>query len=150
MKTTKQADAVEELYREEIMDHYQNPRNFGHMAGADVSYHDYNPVCGDDVTMQLKMENGTVKEAMFTGKGCAVSQASASMLTGYIKGKSLHQLLKVKSEDILHLLKINPGPVRIKCALLALRAAQKGVVMYEASLLKARTAAANGEADKAK
>src|SRR3989338_7232950 len=130
MKTTKQADAVEELYREEIMDHYQNPRNFGHMDGADVSYHDYNPVCGDDVTMQLKMENGTVKEAMFTGKGCAISQAAASMLTEQIHGKSVKAVVAMTQNDMLEIIKINPGPVRIKCALLALRAIQKGIIQY--------------------
>ena len=133
MKTTKQADAVEELYREEIMDHYQNPRNFGHVADADVSYHDYNPVCGDDVTMQLKMENGTVKEAMFTGKGCAISQAAASMLTEQIHGKSAKAVVAMTQNDMLETIKINPGPVRIKCALLAMRAMQKGIIQYEAN-----------------
>ena len=141
-------NAAEELYREEIMDHYNNPRNFGELKGADIRYSDYNPVCGDSVEIQLKMSNSQVEEAMFNGKGCAISQAAASMLTEYIRGKSLQQLLKVKSEDVLQLLKVNPGPVRIKCALLALRAAQKGIVIYEASLLKTRTAAANGEANK--
>ena len=130
-RTPDRTNAVEELYREEIMDHYQNPRNFGHMPDADVSYHDYNPVCGDDVTMQLKMENGLVKEAMFTGKGCAISQAAASMLTEEIAGKSVREVVVMKSDDMLRLLKINPGPVRIKCALLALRAVQKGIIQYE-------------------
>lgn len=126
---------IEELYREEIVEHYQNPRNYGEIADADITYHDYNPVCGDEVTMQLKLENGTgiVREAMFTGKGCAISQAAASMLTDYIKGKKSRQLLQMKSEEMLELLKINPGPVRIKCAMLALRAAQKGAVQYEAT-----------------
>ena len=128
-------DSIEEMYREEIMDHYQNPRNFGHMTGADISYHDYNPVCGDDVTVQLKMENSTVKEAMFIGKGCAISQAAASMLTEEIAGKSVRDIVSMKSDDMLRLLNINPGPVRIKCALLALRAVQKGIVQYEAANL---------------
>ena len=132
-RTANRTNAVEELYREEIMDHYQNPRNFGHMGDANVSYHDYNPVCGDEVTMQLKMENGTVKEAMFTGKGCAISQAAASMLTEEIAGKSVKDVVVMKSDEVLKLIKINPGPVRIKCALLALRAVQKGIVQYEAA-----------------
>jgi len=133
MDSTNRADAVEELYREEIMDHYQNPRNFGRMPDADVSYHDYNPVCGDDVTMQLKMENGTVKEAMFTGKGCAISQAAASMLTEQIYEKSIKVVVAMTQNDMLEIIKINPGPVRIKCALLALRAVQKGIVQHEAA-----------------
>ncbi|MBI2175987.1 SUF system NifU family Fe-S cluster assembly protein [Candidatus Woesearchaeota archaeon] len=130
------ADAIEELYREEIMDHYQNPRNFGEMANADASYHDYNPVCGDEITMQLKIENGTVTEAMFTGKGCAISQAAASMLTEEVKGKTIKGAVAMTKDDMLKIIRINPGPVRVKCALLALRAMQKGIVQYEAGKAK--------------
>src|SRR3989338_6020016 len=104
-----QNDAVEELYREEIMDHYQNPRNFGKMADADATYHDYNPVCGDEVEIQLKIENRTVKEAMFTGKGCAISQAAASMLTEEIHGKSAKAVVAMTQNDMLETIKINPG-----------------------------------------
>ncbi len=129
-------DMIEELYREELMDHYTNPRNYGRLADANVRYHDNNPVCGDEVEMQLKIENGKVMEAMFQGKGCAISQAAASMLTETADGKSAEQLLHMKNEEMLGLLKINPGPVRIKCALLALKALQKGLLIYEASLLK--------------
>lgn len=128
-------DTIEELYREEIMDHYNNPRNFGKMKDADVNYSDYNPVCGDEIEMQLKMENGTVKEAMFNGRGCAISQAAASMLTEEVKEKSMQELKQIKNEEVLQMLKINPGPVRIKCALLALKALQKGLLIYEAALL---------------
>ncbi len=129
----KPMNAIEELYREEIMDHYQNPRNFGEMRDVDVSYHDYNPVCGDEITVQLKMENGTVKEAMFTGKGCAISQAAASMLTTEVKGKSAKAVATMTQADMLKIVGINPGPVRIKCAMLALRAMQKGIVQHEAT-----------------
>ena|SRR3989338_3528640 len=131
-----QNDAVEELYREEIMDHYQNPRNFGKMADADATYHDYNPVCGDEVEIQLKIENSTVKEAMFTGKGCAISQAAASMLTEEIRGKSYHAVVAMTKDDMLKIARINPDPVRIKCAMLALRATQKGIVGFEARKAK--------------
>ena len=128
-----QNNAIEEMYREEVMDHYQNPRNFGKMAGADASYRDYNPVCGDEVEVQLKIENNTLKEAMFTGKGCAISQAAASMLTEEVKGKTLKSAVAMTKDDMLKLIRINPGPVRIKCVLLALRALQKGIVQYEAT-----------------
>ena len=128
-------DTIEELYREELMDHYNNPRNFGILNYANVRYHDYNPVCGDEVEMQLKIDSGNIREAMFTGKGCAISQAAASMLTEEIKGKGLEQLDQMRNEDMLQLLKINPGPVRIKCALLGLKALQKGLLIYKASLL---------------
>ena len=135
MNKKNEANAVEELYREELMDHYQNPRNYGELPGAEVKYHDYNPVCGDDVTMQAKLDNGKIKEARFTGRGCAISQAAASMLTENAEGKNPKQLLQMKNEEMLELLKINPGPVRIKCALLALRALQKGLIEYEARKL---------------
>ncbi|MBI2143255.1 SUF system NifU family Fe-S cluster assembly protein [Candidatus Woesearchaeota archaeon] len=125
-------DAIEDLYREEIIDHYRNPRNFGEMMDADVSYRDHNPVCGDEITMQLRMENGTVKEAMFTGKGCAISQAAASMLTEEARGKSSKAVVAMTKDDMLKIVRINPGPVRIKCAMLALRALQKGIIQYEA------------------
>ncbi len=136
-KMEDKTDMIEELYREELMDHYNNPRNFGRLADANAKYHDHNPVCGDEVEMQLKIENGMVAEAMFQGKGCAISQAAASMLTEEIRGKSLQQLKQTRNEDVLQMLKINPGPVRIKCALLALKALQKGLLLYEASLLRA-------------
>ena len=126
-------DSIEEMYREEIIDHYQNPRNFGKMAHADASYHDYNPVCGDEAELRLKIEKGTVKEAMFTGKGCAISQAAASMLTEEVKGKATKAAVAMTKDNMLKLIRINPGPVRIKCALLALRALQKGIVQYEAA-----------------
>ena len=132
-----QTGTIEDLYREEIMDHYQNPRNFGKMEDADASYHDYNPVCGDEVEMQAKMESGTVKEAMFTGKGCAISQAAASMLTEEITGKNIKAVIAMTKDDMLKIVRINPGPVRIKCAMLALRALQKGIIQYEANKTKA-------------
>ena len=128
-----QPDAIEELYREEIMEHYSNPRNFGKLDGANVRYSDHNPVCGDEVEMQLKLDGGQVVDAMFTGKGCAISQAAASMLTEEIKGKSLKDAVAMTKDDMLKIIRINPGPVRIKCALLALRALQKGIVQYEAA-----------------
>ncbi len=132
----EKADAIEELYREEVMDHHQNPRNFGQMENPDISYSDYNPVCGDEVTMQAKMENGTIKEAMFTGKGCAISQAAASMLTMEIRSKSPKEALAMTQTDMLKIIRINPGPVRIKCAMLALRAMQKGIIRHEAAKAK--------------
>ena len=128
-----QPDVIEELYREEIMDHYSNPRNFGKLTNANVKYSDHNPVCGDEVEMQLKLDGGQVVDAMFNGKGCAISQAAASMLTEEIKGKSLKDAVAMTKDNMLKIIRINPGPVRIKCAMLALRALQKGIVQYEAA-----------------
>jgi nitrogen fixation protein NifU and related proteins len=122
---------MEELYRDEILDHYNNPRNFGNLPHADVSFHDYNQVCGDDVNFQLIFEKGKVKKAMFRGKGCAISQAAASMLTELVEGKSIQQIKKLGNDDLLGIMKIKPGPVRMKCALLPLKALQKGMIIYD-------------------
>lgn len=129
-------DQTEELYREEVMDHYQNPRNFGKMTDANVMYHDYNPVCGDELSIQARIENGTIQKTMFTGKGCAISQAAASMLTTEVQNKSQKEALEMTQNDMLKIIRINPGPVRIKCAMLALRALQKGIIQHEAAKAK--------------
>lgn len=126
-------DPIEELYREELMEHYNNPRNFGEMARPDVSFRDSNPVCGDEVTMHLRVQAGKAAKAMFTGKGCAISLAAASMLTEEVNGKTLKEITGMGQGDVLKMLRITPGPVRIKCAMLALRTLQKGAVLYEAT-----------------
>ena len=118
---------MDALYREAILDHYRHPRNKGHLEAPDISYHDHNPFCGDEITIELKIENGKVVEAAFDGRGCAISQASASMMTEEIIGKSLDELREWSKDDILDLLGIEIGPVRLKCALLPLKALKAGV-----------------------
>lgn len=116
-----------DLYREHILDHYQNPRNYGELENPDISHEEYNPLCGDRLVIQLKLQNDHVSEVKFHGEGCAISQASASMLTEVIQGKSLDELKAMTKEDILDMLGIPIGPVRIKCALLSLKALKAGV-----------------------
>ena len=82
---------MDDMYRDYILDHYKNPRNFGELEGATHTYHDSNPLCGDEMTMQLRIGDGHVDDVHFTGKGCAISQASASILTEEIKGKTLDE-----------------------------------------------------------
>ena len=118
---------MDALYREAILDHYRHPRNKGHLEAPDISYHDVNPFCGDEITLELKIENGVVVQAAFDGRGCAISQASASMMTEEIIGKSLEELKSWSKDDILELLGIEIGPVRLKCALLPLKALKAGV-----------------------
>jgi nitrogen fixation NifU-like protein len=118
---------MDALYREAILDHYRHPRNKGHLESPDISYHDHNPFCGDEITLELNIENGVVVEAAFDGRGCAISQASASMMTEEIVGKSLDELREWSKDDILDLLGIEIGPVRLKCALLPLTALTAGV-----------------------
>ncbi len=116
-----------DLYREEILDHYKHPHHFGHLDDPDLSFHDSNPFCGDEITLELKVEDGHVVDAAFTGHGCAISRASASMMTDEIIGKSVDELRGWQKEQVLDLLGIEVGPVRVKCALLPLKAL-KGAV----------------------
>lgn len=114
------------LYREAILDHYKHPRFKGHLENPDVHFHDHNPFCGDEITVELKVEDGRIVEAAFDGRGCAISQASASMLMEEIQGMSLEDARQLDKQAILDLLGIEIGPVRLKCALLSLKALKAG------------------------
>ena len=118
---------MEDLYREVILDHYQNPRNYGTLEPADISYEEDNPVCGDHIRLDLRVQDGRVSEVRFSGRGCAISQASASMLTEAIQDKTLEEVKAFSKDDLLDLLGIPLGPVRIKCALLSLKVLKAGV-----------------------
>lgn len=113
---------MDDLYRDYILDHYKNPRNFGELEGATHHYHDTNPLCGDEITMFLLVGgDGRVNDVHFTGRGCAISQASASILTDEVKGKTLDELKGIDRERVLSNLGITISPARVKCALLSLK-----------------------------
>jgi nitrogen fixation NifU-like protein len=119
---------MEDLYRENILDHYQNPRHYGIMEDPDISYQDDNPLCGDVIRIDLKVdEEERITDVAFSGEGCAISQASASMLTEEILGKTLDEVKALGKEDVLEMLGIQLGPVRLKCALLSLKVLKAGV-----------------------
>ncbi len=120
------------MYREVILDYYQNPRNKGTIGSPEISANDHNPLCGDTIQFQINLDsNGKVVEAKFDGEGCAISQASASMLTEMVMGKDISELRSISREKILESLG-NPalGPVRIKCALLSLKVMKLGVYSH--------------------
>ena len=119
-----------DIYKDIILDYYRNPRNYGELTNADIRVKDANPLCGDVIEMQLKVSDGKVEDIRFQGKGCAISQASASMLTEAVKGKTLHETKALGKQDILNLLGIDPGPTRIKCALLGLKVMKLAVYGY--------------------
>ncbi|MGI0044755.1 MAG: Fe-S cluster assembly sulfur transfer protein SufU [Nitrososphaeraceae archaeon] len=122
------------MYREIILDHYRNPRNKGRISDADVSFHDSNPLCGDEIDIYLKVEDNIVKDIKFEGRGCAISQASASMLTEMVMNKSLTSIKELDKDDILENIGLlNLGPARIKCALLSLKVLKMSMVEYYAS-----------------
>ena len=112
---------MDDLYRDYILDHYKNPRNSGDLVGATNTYQDSNPLCGDEITMALLIDDDRVKDVRFKGRGCAISQASASMLTEEIKGKTLDEVRAIDRQHILENLGIPISPARIKCALLGLK-----------------------------
>lgn len=118
---------MDDLYRELILDHYQHPHNHGEIPSADISYEDSNPLCGDKIRIDIKLKNDIVEDVKFNGKGCAISQASASMLTDELIGKSLDDIKKLDKKFVLDMLGIPLGPSRIKCALLPLKVVKAGV-----------------------
>lgn len=135
--------SLESLYQEVIMEHYRRPRNKGELEGATVSVDLHNPLCGDEITLQLRVEDQRVVDARFTGRGCSISQASASMMTQAVKGKSVEEvealigriqrMMKGDPQaaqglgDLEALQGVAKFPVRIKCALLPWEALDKGV-----------------------
>jgi len=118
---------MDALYREAILDHYKHPRRKGHLDEPNVHYHDHNPFCGDELTIELKIEDGVVVDAAFDGRGCAISQATASMIMEEIVGTPVDELKTWDKEYILDMLGIEIGPVRLKCALLPLKVLKAGV-----------------------
>ena len=113
---------MSDLYREEILDHYYHPRNTGKLDPADFTGHEVNTLCGDEVTLYLKFKGGRIADIKFEGSGCAISQASASMLTEYLKDKSRKDIAKLDLDTIQSLLKVDIGPGRVNCALLPIHA----------------------------
>jgi len=119
-----------DIYKDIILDYYRNPRNYGELPDPDVRAKDSNPLCGDIIEMQLKIRDGRINDIRFNGKGCAISQASASMLTDAVKGKALDEVKAMGKPYVLELLGIDPGPTRIKCALLGLKVLKLAVYAY--------------------
>ncbi|MDR0360427.1 MAG: iron-sulfur cluster assembly scaffold protein [bacterium] len=116
----------DQFYREFILDHFRNPRNFGRLEEADISHEEYNPLCGDLVGMDFRLRDGVIDEVKFHGRGCAISQASASLLTQRLHGMSLEQARSISRDDVLGELGIEISPARLKCALLPLKALKVG------------------------
>jgi nitrogen fixation NifU-like protein len=119
---------MDDFYRENILDHYRNPRNKGRLDDPTHTHEEHNPLCGDVIHIDLHVnDEDVIEEVRFEGEGCAISQASASMLTEMIQGKTLEEAKQVSKDDILEALGIDIGPVRLKCALLSLKVLKAGV-----------------------
>lgn len=139
--------SLDDLYREVILDHYKKPRNKRHIDNADIDIEHNNPLCGDEIRIEVLVKDGTVQDLAFEGQGCSISQASASMLTEQAKGKSLENvenlilafrgLMAGKDDlddealgDLVALKGVVKYPVRIKCAVLAWDTLQEGVQSF--------------------
>lgn len=121
-----------DMYRQRILDHYRNPQNYGTIDDPDVNYEDVNPSCGDEIEMYaIVNEDEEVVDVKFDGQGCAISQASASLLTEEVKGMTLDEVREIETEDVKEMLGIELSPVRVKCAVLGLKVLEGGIVEYE-------------------
>jgi nitrogen fixation protein NifU and related proteins len=119
---------MDDLYRDFILEHYREPHNFGTLEHPDAVHEGYNPLCGDRITLMLAIDDaGTVSDVAFTGRGCAISQASASLLTDRVRGKLLSEVAQLGRADVLEELGIEISPARLKCALLSLDTLQKAL-----------------------
>lgn len=119
---------MDDFYRDYILDHYRSPRNFGTLDHPDASAEDLNPLCGDQIKMELKVDDGVITDVRFSGKGCAISQASASMLTESIKGMKLEDAAKLDKDAVLENVGIGISPTRMKCAMLGLRVLKSAAI----------------------
>lgn len=118
---------TDSLYRESILDHNRNPRNKGTLEPADFTYEDVNPLCGDEIRMDLRTDGERITEVRFSGRGCAISQAAASMLTEMVEGRALEEVKAISREDLLDELGVPISPARMKCAMLGLKVLKAGI-----------------------
>ncbi len=131
---------IDELYQEVILDYYRNPRNKGILPHPDIISHDVNTSCGDEIIMHVLVKDGRIGNLRFSGRGCAISQAAASMLTEYSLGRSLDEVARFNKQDVLGLINIPVSCMRLKCALLGLKVLKLGVYRYLGKMLEVEDA----------
>jgi nitrogen fixation NifU-like protein len=115
---------MDQLYREYIIDHYKNPRNFGELEPHDVEFHDRNPICGDEMGVHIRLDGDRIADLRFHGHGCAISQASASIISDELKGKTVEEVARLDRHFVVDEIGVDLSPTRLKCGLLALKVVQ--------------------------
>jgi nitrogen fixation NifU-like protein len=118
---------TDSIYRELILDHNKNPRNKGTLENPQFTYEDVNPLCGDEIRMDVQTDGERVTDVRFSGRGCAISQAAASILTEMVEGQSLDDVKAISREDLLDELGVPISPARMKCAMLGLKVLKAGI-----------------------
>jgi nitrogen fixation NifU-like protein len=125
-------DRLDDIYDEHILDHYESPYHKGHLPHPTCAHCDRNPICGDQICLELKVDGDRVAQAYFDGKGCAISQAAASILCEHVEGKSLEELRGLQAKDMLELLRVRLTPSRQKCGLLGFKVLKTMLYSLEA------------------
>ncbi|AFZ72726.1 Fe-S cluster assembly sulfur transfer protein SufU [Natronobacterium gregoryi] len=127
-----------DMYRQQILDHYKNPRNYGQLEDPTFTHVGENPMCGDEIRMDVVLDDEgdeeRIERVAFSGDGCAISQASASMLSKELQGKTVDELLEMDRDDVTDMLGVDISPMRVKCAVLAEKVAQDGAEIYRGEL----------------
>ena len=118
---------TDSLYREAILDHYRNPRNRGTLDPVDFTYEDVNPLCGDEIRIDVRTDGERVTDVRFSGRGCAISQAAASILMEMVDGQPMDEVKAISREDLLEELGVPISPARMKCAMLGLKVLKAGI-----------------------
>ena len=125
-------EEIDQIYQENILDHYKNPRNTGIIGNATVHHHEKNPLCGDELDVYILVDDDkNIADVKIRAHGCAISTASASMLTDKTKGKNISMINKLKKDDILEMLGIPISAARLKCALLSMDTFKNAIVIFE-------------------
>ena len=122
-----------DMYRQQILDHYKNPRNYGELEDATFTHAGENPMCGDEISIDVSLadDGETIERVAFSGDGCAISQASASLLSQELPGMTLEEVDELDRDDAVDLLGVEVSPMRIKCAVLAEKVVQDGAGIYQ-------------------
>lgn len=128
-----------DIYVDELIEQYEHPHNKGVIEKADGEMHEHNPLCGDDITIYFSLKDNRIKDIKFVGSGCVISMSTASKLTDIIKGRGLGEIERMGAKDVIELIGIDPGPARLKCATLSLRALKEAVFLYEHRAVDAET-----------